>query len=491
MGSTQQVVLTSSNYVGHLTPFFDIKATGYANSKNTDLRLYTDNTTSGTYGNIIIGHNGTNATGNVGIGTSSPTEKLDLAGNFKLSGNIVLGDATGGSGGGFQVYKNSNVYTYSLVHCQSSLIYLFANPQGSIYDGFPAQSTGIRTSGKLLFMPDGATAVTMLGNGNVLIGTTTDAGQKLQVNGSVSASSLNLSQGTITAGQLDLLYPNFIRYQSAYYLNIVPKDNSGNTLTTGGQVVIKGDTIQLLHDTQFSMFSGTLFNSGDIVTLKKGVSHYQGSYLAIEGADAPTYNYGTRSGSVLIYPGAETNGNGLGNVILAHTGTVARGSVIVGGITINNSAILNVQSTTKGFLPPRMTTTQKNAIASPATGLQVFDITMNAMCEYNGTAWRVVSAGKQTINATTGATTIDLSAGNVADVTLTLSTVITLTNPTVGTYVIKLIQDSIGGKVVSWPFNVLWSGGTPPTLTATANKTDVITLMYDGVNYYGTYALNF
>jgi hypothetical protein len=239
------------------------------------------------------------------------------------------------------------------------------------------------------------------------------------------------------------------------------------------------------------MFSGTLFNTGDKVTLKKGGSHYLGSYLAIEGADAPTYNYGTRSGSVLIYPGAETNGNGLGNVILAHSGTAARGSVIVGGTTINDSAILNVQSTTKGVLPPRMTTTQKNAIASPATGLQVFDITMNAMCEYNGTAWRVVSAGKQTINATTGATTIDLSAGNVADVTLTLSTVITLTNPTVGTYVIKLIQDAIGGKVVSWPFNVLWSGGTPPTLTATANKTDVITLMYDGVNYYGTYALNF
>jgi hypothetical protein len=140
-----------------------------------------------TAGNVIF--NG----GNVGIGTSSPTEKLDLAGNFKLSGNIVLGDATGGSGGGFQVYKNSNVYTYSLVHCQSHLIYLFANPQGSIYDGFPAQSTGIRTSGKLLFMPDGATAVTMLGNGNVLIGTTTDSGFKLDVNGTLRSGIIYLT----------------------------------------------------------------------------------------------------------------------------------------------------------------------------------------------------------------------------------------------------------------------------------------------------------
>ena len=161
------------------------------------------------------------------------------------------------------------------------------------------------------------------------------------------------------------------------------------------------------------------------------------------------------------------------------------------GINAHSSAQVEVRSSGRGFLPPRMTFTQRNAIATPATGLQVFDTNQNAICEYTGTAWRTISGGKQVNNATTGATTIDLSAGNVADVTLTLSTVITLTNPTVGTYVIKLIQDAIGGKVVSWPFNVLWSGGTPPTLTATANKTDVITLMYDGVNYYGTYALNF
>jgi hypothetical protein len=34
-----------------------------------------------------------------------------------------------------------------------------------------------------------------------------------------------------------------------------------------------------------------------------------------------------------------------------------------------------------------MTTTQKNAIASPATGLQVYDTTLNQMSYYNGTTW--------------------------------------------------------------------------------------------------------
>jgi hypothetical protein len=51
------------------------------------------------------------------------------------------------------------------------------------------------------------------------------------------------------------------------------------------------------------------------------------------------------------------------------------------------SARLEVASTTQGFLPPRMTTTQKNAISSPASGLMVYDTDTNKLCCYNGTSW--------------------------------------------------------------------------------------------------------
>jgi hypothetical protein len=51
------------------------------------------------------------------------------------------------------------------------------------------------------------------------------------------------------------------------------------------------------------------------------------------------------------------------------------------------SAILDIRSTTRGFLPPRMTTTQKNAIASPATGLVLYDSTTNKLQCYNGSTW--------------------------------------------------------------------------------------------------------
>jgi hypothetical protein len=58
-----------------------------------------------------------------------------------------------------------------------------------------------------------------------------------------------------------------------------------------------------------------------------------------------------------------------------------------GGTAIAASALLEVQSTTKGVLFPRMTTAQKLAIASPVGGLQVYDTTLNQMSYYNGTAW--------------------------------------------------------------------------------------------------------
>ena len=59
----------------------------------------------------------------------------------------------------------------------------------------------------------------------------------------------------------------------------------------------------------------------------------------------------------------------------------------IGTSTPDASAKLDVSSTTKGFLPPRMTTVQRNAIASPATGLTIYNTTINAFQVYNGTAW--------------------------------------------------------------------------------------------------------
>jgi hypothetical protein len=53
--------------------------------------------------------------------------------------------------------------------------------------------------------------------------------------------------------------------------------------------------------------------------------------------------------------------------------------------TADPSAILDVKSTTTGFLPPRMTTEQMNAISSPAEGLMVYNTNLKCPMYYTGT----------------------------------------------------------------------------------------------------------
>jgi hypothetical protein len=68
------------------------------------------------------------------------------------------------------------------------------------------------------------------------------------------------------------------------------------------------------------------------------------------------------------------------------------GSVGVNTSTPSASAALDVQSTTKGFRLPNMTTVQKNAIGSPAAGLMVFDTTLAKACVYSGAAWQTITS---------------------------------------------------------------------------------------------------
>lgn len=65
-----------------------------------------------------------------------------------------------------------------------------------------------------------------------------------------------------------------------------------------------------------------------------------------------------------------------------------RSDVMIGTTTSNSSAIFNVESTTKGSRPsPQMTTTQRDAIGTPVTGLSVYNTTLNTYDFYNGTSW--------------------------------------------------------------------------------------------------------
>lgn len=65
--------------------------------------------------------------------------------------------------------------------------------------------------------------------------------------------------------------------------------------------------------------------------------------------------------------------------------------VVIGGNTPDTNALLDLTSTTKAFLPPRMTSLQRAAIATPSAGMVVFDTDLAKLCVYT-TAWETVTS---------------------------------------------------------------------------------------------------
>jgi hypothetical protein len=94
--------------------------------------------------------------------------------------------------------------------------------------------------------------------------------------------------------------------------------------------------------------------------------------------------------SILYVAGQVDFGGSDGRIVLP---TAARGLCVSQDYSFPvSSALLEVKSTTKGFLPPRMTTTQKNAIASPAAGLIVYDSTLGKLCVRTASAWETITS---------------------------------------------------------------------------------------------------
>ena len=125
------------------------------------------------------------------------------------------------------------------------------------------------------------------------------------------------------------------------------------------------------------LYTGVYGSSGG-----SGTILYQNAFIQCNTANLAVFN--TAGGIQLAVGGIAT-----ANVALNITSSGAIG--IGAGVTPNASALVEIDSTTQGFLKPQMTTTQKNAISSPKEGLEVYDLTLHAPCWYNGSAWKTVT----------------------------------------------------------------------------------------------------
>lgn len=92
-------------------------------------------------------------------------------------------------------------------------------------------------------------------------------------------------------------------------------------------------------------------------------------------------------GNMILYNGAASVGLNL----TTGSSRLVEPTLIGANASPAASAMLEARSTTKGFLPPTMTTVQKNAIATPAAGLVIYDTTLNKLCVYT-TAWQTITS---------------------------------------------------------------------------------------------------
>jgi hypothetical protein len=74
-------------------------------------------------------------------------------------------------------------------------------------------------------------------------------------------------------------------------------------------------------------------------------------------------------------------------VLMIFISTVTFSQIGIGTASPDASAVLDMTSTSQGVLIPRMTTTQREAIATPVIGLQVYDTNTMSVWSYNGAAW--------------------------------------------------------------------------------------------------------
>jgi hypothetical protein len=109
---------------------------------------------------------------------------------------------------------------------------------------------------------------------------------------------------------------------------------------------------------------------------------------------------------------------------------------------------------------------------------------------------KTVTASAEYDNGNSGtAKTITWTNGQFQKLTLTGNCTITFASmsgyayPT--RYQLKLIQDTTGNRTVTWPSGIRWADKTEPTLSTAASAEDIVTVYFDGSNYYATAGLNF
>jgi hypothetical protein len=233
---------------------------------------------------------------------------------------------------------------------------------------------GTAVSADLRFVTNNIERLRINSAGNVGIGTTSPS-DKLEISGTGN-SGIRISTTTnLSTDYASLRYYQNGAERASVYTNLgsyITNVNGAERMRiTGAGDVLVGTTSSL------HVFPGRgviQLNGSSQALIGLSTGGTQAGYLFHNGTDFSNWN--VRNGALLFAT------NNTEKMRITSTGTVG-----IGTTSPNSSAILHVSSTTKGFLPPSMTNTQMNGISLPASGLVVYDSTNNKLCVYNGTSW--------------------------------------------------------------------------------------------------------
>lgn len=128
------------------------------------------------------------------------------------------------------------------------------------------------------------------------------------------------------------------------------------------------------------------------------------------------------------------------------------------------------------------------AAAIAATKISGTAATLAANNTFSGV--NTFTATKQALTTDSDAATItfDLNASNIHTVTLGANRILALANPTVGqVFIIRLVQDTTGGRTVTWFSTIKWPNGSTPTLTSAGQKTDTFAFICTSSGNYDGY----
>ena len=204
---------------------------------------------------------------------------------------------------------------------------------------------------------------------------------------------------------------------------------SSDTAGASTSPALTGNAVSLAHNGSAGLTISSL-NTSSLSRLQ--INGANGSLFAVTDAVTGTV-FTVNDASGLPIVSVDT---GLNDVVTIGTYgsnalVVRNNQVGVGTTTPNVAALLDITSTTKGFLPPRMTSTQRDAIASAPASLIVYNTTDNAISLHNGTAWgNVLTTHSASFTSATLAAAVSDETGSGS---LVFGTSPSLTSPTIDT----------------------------------------------------------